>query len=616
MSGTNDFKVFSNDPDANLPSQDGYLNGPYIKRGYQKGIADSKTNNKVLRQTTTISNMVAQYIVDTLTEDMLDDGKASAKLDQFTRALKLTITDSIESGVRLNWIKTDYDPTNTYQINDALEYGGSAYVCIYHTMGNAPDDAGSLYWDLMAGKGIDAPVLTLKIGEVLTLPSGSEATAKIGDGGYPNLLLDLGLVKGTDGTTGIQQINGVLPPDGDFVLNPPSITRYNTTAEGFAPIPGTHSNQTICMALNDDREWVLDLANLQLSPRPKDMNNSFELRLMANLDGSTTAKIVIRNSINTAAQIIALDGTLTPLPYTLSPQSKGFVVYSIQFIDTLSQPYISQIYPLEDSGIQQINGVLPKGGDFILNPPTVINDSTPPSSIAPIPGNSSSQTIYYNLNGNTTVTVDLVNIYPGPSDMNSAFELRLPIAQTGFGNTIVIKNSAIGYNGVYDLNGTYVPLPLTIPIPIGDLWVYKLSTIDKMVPPYLTLERVPECVQITTILSGTTINALTAIPGIYILSPGVTLTHAPSLGLDALANAVLTVCQTRTIIKLSGCGYVNATGVDRKRIVATEWVLLPPFTGSLTPLWRSTAGNGDGNTPMASGLLKILTMDELKVFWG
>ena len=70
--------------------------------GFVAGIAQSAQLNKVWRQSSVIASVVAQFISDTLGEDVLDNGNTAALLDQLNRAIgiaaatqgALLVTDS------------------------------------------------------------------------------------------------------------------------------------------------------------------------------------------------------------------------------------------------------------------------------------------------------------------------------------------------------------------------------------------------------------------------------------------------------------------------------------------------------------------------------------------
>jgi hypothetical protein len=100
---TNDFLSFAGDPAANVMLQADYLATSFTPRylGFEAGTAYSIQCNKVWRQASLISHMVAQYVCDTTGLDMLDDGSAgglSTLQTHFTSAITLTARAAVGVG--------------------------------------------------------------------------------------------------------------------------------------------------------------------------------------------------------------------------------------------------------------------------------------------------------------------------------------------------------------------------------------------------------------------------------------------------------------------------------------------------------------------------------------
>lgn len=80
---TNDYLPFcESSTGSNLLTQMEYEVATDRTIGNQPGIASSKLNNKAVRQATFIASQFAQYISNTLAEDVLDNGDESALLTQ------------------------------------------------------------------------------------------------------------------------------------------------------------------------------------------------------------------------------------------------------------------------------------------------------------------------------------------------------------------------------------------------------------------------------------------------------------------------------------------------------------------------------------------------------
>ena len=81
--------------------------------------------------------------------------------------------------IKFKW-QGAYNGATAYVVDDVVESGGSAYVCIAATTGNTPPNAS--YWELMASKGTDTSVLTTQ-GDVLYHDGSSLARLSAGTSG-------------------------------------------------------------------------------------------------------------------------------------------------------------------------------------------------------------------------------------------------------------------------------------------------------------------------------------------------------------------------------------------------------------------------------------------------
>lgn len=86
---TNNFKAFALDPNANVMSQADWEALPALLSGFTAGKASSAQVNKAIRQATTISALIGQFIANTGT-DALDNGDVSALVTKFISALNKT----------------------------------------------------------------------------------------------------------------------------------------------------------------------------------------------------------------------------------------------------------------------------------------------------------------------------------------------------------------------------------------------------------------------------------------------------------------------------------------------------------------------------------------------
>ncbi|NHB87812.1 phage tail protein [Photorhabdus tasmaniensis] len=94
----NDFKAFSISNNANVVSQERYEESRNLKTGFPPDNVTTHELNKVLRQSSTISSVVANFIAThSGGDDVLDDGDIAKLTAQLNRALEKKITTEIPS---------------------------------------------------------------------------------------------------------------------------------------------------------------------------------------------------------------------------------------------------------------------------------------------------------------------------------------------------------------------------------------------------------------------------------------------------------------------------------------------------------------------------------------
>ncbi|KMW74876.1 phage tail protein [Photorhabdus luminescens subsp. luminescens] len=91
----NDFKAFSSSNNANVVSQERYEESRDLLSGFPPNDVPTHLLNKVLRQSSTIASVVANFIVTQSSNDVLDDGDIAKLTAQLNRALEQKITAGI-----------------------------------------------------------------------------------------------------------------------------------------------------------------------------------------------------------------------------------------------------------------------------------------------------------------------------------------------------------------------------------------------------------------------------------------------------------------------------------------------------------------------------------------
>ncbi|MCC8464275.1 tail fiber protein [Photorhabdus bodei] len=97
MSSKNDFKAFSISNNANVISQEKYEQNQSLQTGFSPDNVPTHLLNKVLRQSSTISSVVADFIATRSGNDVLDDGNVAKLTAQLNKAIEQKITTDIPS---------------------------------------------------------------------------------------------------------------------------------------------------------------------------------------------------------------------------------------------------------------------------------------------------------------------------------------------------------------------------------------------------------------------------------------------------------------------------------------------------------------------------------------
>ncbi|WP_242688056.1 gp53-like domain-containing protein [Photorhabdus stackebrandtii] len=103
MSAKNDFKAFSISDNANVVSQERYEENKDLQTGFPPNNVPTHVLNKVLRQSSTISSVVANFIAEQSGDDVLDNGNVGTLTAQLDKALERKITTESDGRfIRLN----------------------------------------------------------------------------------------------------------------------------------------------------------------------------------------------------------------------------------------------------------------------------------------------------------------------------------------------------------------------------------------------------------------------------------------------------------------------------------------------------------------------------------
>lgn len=98
----NDFLPHATGVGANVVSPATWSASASRSTGFQNGVADPALANTALRQGTTISSMIAQFMADTLVQNIIDDGNIATLESQFISSIRLSV-GSIPQAAQLHF---------------------------------------------------------------------------------------------------------------------------------------------------------------------------------------------------------------------------------------------------------------------------------------------------------------------------------------------------------------------------------------------------------------------------------------------------------------------------------------------------------------------------------
>lgn len=159
MAGTNDFKAFATDANANVTSQEEWETLTALKKGFSSGKAYSAQVSKALRQPSTMAAVLGQFIANAEL-DALDDGDVDGLVAKLATAITTNLGlgegSALPVGVPVPWPSAT-PPTGWLKCNGAV-FSSEKYPNLakaYPTL-KLPDLRGEFIrgWD--DGRGIDS----------------------------------------------------------------------------------------------------------------------------------------------------------------------------------------------------------------------------------------------------------------------------------------------------------------------------------------------------------------------------------------------------------------------------------------------------------------------------
>ncbi|CAM6236341.1 tail fiber protein [Escherichia coli] len=193
MAGTNDFKAFATDANANVTSQEEWETLTALKKGFSSGKAYSAQVSKALRQPSTMAAVLGQFIANAEL-DALDDGDVDGLVAKLATAITTNLGlgegSALPVGVPVPWPSAT-PPTGWLKCNGAA-FSAEEYpeLAKAYPTNKLPDLRGEFIrgWD--DGRGVDSGRTLLtnqehavishnhgiptKVGSVTNIPYGIE----------------------------------------------------------------------------------------------------------------------------------------------------------------------------------------------------------------------------------------------------------------------------------------------------------------------------------------------------------------------------------------------------------------------------------------------------------
>ncbi|HCP7324792.1 TPA: tail fiber protein [Escherichia coli] len=159
MAGTNDFKAFATDTDANVTSQEEWEALTALKKGFSSGKASSAQVSKALRQPSTMAAVLGQFIANAEL-DALDDGDVDGLVAKLATAITTNLGlgegSALPVGVPVPWPSAT-PPTGWLKCNGAA-FSAEEYpeLAKAYPTNKLPDLRGEFIrgWD--DGRGVDS----------------------------------------------------------------------------------------------------------------------------------------------------------------------------------------------------------------------------------------------------------------------------------------------------------------------------------------------------------------------------------------------------------------------------------------------------------------------------
>ena len=129
MAGTNDFKAFATDANANVTSQEEWETLTALKKGFSSGKASSAQVSKALRQPSTMAAVLGQFIANAEL-DALDDGDVDGLVAKLATAITTNLGLGASAFGLQNIVVFNTPGVSNWNVPEALQQGRKCQVTV------------------------------------------------------------------------------------------------------------------------------------------------------------------------------------------------------------------------------------------------------------------------------------------------------------------------------------------------------------------------------------------------------------------------------------------------------------------------------------------------------
>lgn len=129
MAGTNDFKAFATDANANVTSQEEWETLTALKKGFSAGKASSAQVSKALRQPSTMAAVLGQFIANAEL-DALDDGDVDGLVAKLATAITTNLGLGASAFGLQNIVVFNTAGVSTWDVPEILRQGRKCQVTV------------------------------------------------------------------------------------------------------------------------------------------------------------------------------------------------------------------------------------------------------------------------------------------------------------------------------------------------------------------------------------------------------------------------------------------------------------------------------------------------------